>query len=234
MTDPSPLLRPQVERVRLSHPPRLESWDGQGHRSQVELSAWLDHVSDAIGIPSVAGSHQCLVLDVGLPPETPLLEGGRDLDNFLLPVVRRLGASCFTSAWASKRHDSCSWIGITHCDGPRDPGAWSHASATTELSYERQEWKRSVQTQISQQVQHPAPAGPLAVQVLFRVGRGRNWTLLWKPTIDSLGPILGHDPRGRPFRSRDDRIVDPGLHVEEDASLGWRVEAHVWWRPYVG
>ena len=44
--------------------------------------------------------------------------------------------------------------------------------------------------------------------------QGRNWTALWKPTIDVLGPLLGSDPRPhKPHgEARDGRITEIALH----------------------
>jgi hypothetical protein len=48
---------------------------------------------------------------------------------------------------------------------------------------------------------------------------------LWKPLIDSLGPILGEHPSRGPH---DDRIVDLGLHHHVEPDLGHGVTIHLW------
>jgi hypothetical protein len=58
------------------------------------------------------------------------------------------------------------------------------------------------------------------MQVRFGVSIRRNWSTLWKPGIDALGPLLGIQSTGRPFRPDDDRIVDLHLFRVIDDSLG--------------
>ena len=48
----------------------------------------------------------------------------------------------------------------------------------------------------------------------------RNWLDLWKPTIDALDPLLGRTHPDRDWHPRDGRIVDLGLHLDVDPSLG--------------
>ena len=55
--------------------------------------------------------------------------------------------------------------------------------------------------------------GPVSLVVAYELTQGRNWTALWKPTIDALGPLLGSDPRvKKPFgEARDGRITEIAL-----------------------
>lgn len=73
--------------------------------------------------------------------------------------------------------------------------------------------------------------GPVAVDIEFRVSDKRNWSSLWKPAIDALGPVLGIANPARSYMPNDDRIVSLGLHRHIDDSLGWDVELNVWWTP---
>ena len=47
---------------------------------------------------------------------------------------------------------------------------------------------------------------------------GREWTSLWKPTIDGLGPLVGSLPRPAKVLDdpRDGRITDLSVHSAED------------------
>ncbi|WP_233414187.1 hypothetical protein [Nucisporomicrobium flavum] len=63
----------------------------------------------------------------------------------------------------------------------------------------------------------------MALQLAFVVGPRRNWANLGKPTIDSLGPLLGRDPGAREWNVRDGRIVDLGLHCVVDPALRYEV-----------
>jgi len=62
------------------------------------------------------------------------------------------------------------------------------------------------------------------------LSRRRNWTTLWKPAIDALGPVLGVPNPALPFRPDDDRIVDLELQRHLDDTLGNDVVVRVWWR----
>jgi hypothetical protein len=70
----------------------------------------------------------------------------------------------------------------------------------------------------------------LEVQISYRLSSHRNWSTLWKPTIDALGGVLGIPDPARPFMPRDDRIVRLGLHRAIDASLGWDIAIAICWR----
>ena len=74
-----------------------------------------------------------------------------------------------------------------------------------------------------------APPGPLDMDVAIRCSPRRAWFNLWKAIGDNMGPILG-EPPANPFHPADDRIVDLGLHLELNASIGWDVGVQVWWR----
>jgi hypothetical protein len=43
-----------------------------------------------------------LELTIGLPDDVPLASGGRDLDNYLLPVAQRIGANQVVAAFGRK------------------------------------------------------------------------------------------------------------------------------------
>jgi len=65
--------------------------------------------------------------------------------------------------------------------------------------------------------------------IAFTVGAGRAWPNLWKPAIDATGQILGL-PGPRRCHPRDGRIVELGLSVEVDPSLGWDIRLRCWWQ----
>jgi hypothetical protein len=68
------------------------------------------------------------------------------------------------------------------------------------------------------------------LQICFRVSPKINWANLWKPAIDSLGPILGEG--SKPFSPNDDRILRLALHRLVDSNIGFDVELGVWWRSF--
>lgn len=71
----------------------------------------------------------------------------------------------------------------------------------------------------------PDGAGPIRLTVSDDIGPGRNWTSLWKPTIDGHGPLVDSLPR--PAKALDDprdgRITDLSLHSEINVDLGHTV-----------
>jgi hypothetical protein len=64
----------------------------------------------------------------------------------------------------------------------------------------------------------------------WRCSARRNWSALWKPTGDAMGPVLGVANPDRPYHLNDDRIVDLELHRNIDDTLGNDVEVGMWWR----
>jgi hypothetical protein len=69
----------------------------------------------------------------------------------------------------------------------------------------------------------PLADGPVRLDLAFLVGENRNWLALWKPTIDALGPLLGHDSGADEWNPRDGRITQLGLHCETEPNRGWEV-----------
>ena len=55
---------------------------------------------------------------------------------------------------------------------------------------------------------------------------------LWKPTMDSMGPVLGYASQTNPYHPNDDRIVRLQMHKHLDKSLEYDVEITMWWRMY--
>lgn len=96
-------------------------------------------------------------------------------------------------------------------------------AGTVELSvsYEREAYKIAVSDALAGV---PAlPEGPVGVELAFVVGSGRIWLSLWKPTIDALGAILGHDLGATEWNPRDGRITQLALHCETDPDRRWEV-----------
>ena len=95
---------------------------------------------------------------------------------------------------------------------------------------------RGTLEQVDTGLQHgsaPAPdthlVGDLDHRQVPRVNARRNWSTLWKPAIDALGPLLGSPDPERPYRPHDDRIVSLALHRGLDESLGHDVVITAWW-----
>ena len=103
--------RPDVPPLRLPSTPLLESWNSNTDPAQVRLASYVDEVAGLVSLPDTA-DHLALHLRVGLPLSRPLITGGGDLDNYLFPIVRRLGANRFDAVFGAKAHDKDSWIAV--------------------------------------------------------------------------------------------------------------------------
>ncbi|BEL12827.1 hypothetical protein Q0Z83_110180 [Actinoplanes sichuanensis] len=161
-----------------------------------------------------------LSLDLGLPDGVPLLTSN-DLDTFICPLVPRLTAAIrrpFVSVWASKRHAPTSSIAVFQARPARDPGGAQQFQVRTTASIVTDAFRQQIRNQIA--AARALPDGAIAVQLSFVVGPRRAWPNLWKVTIDSLGPLLGHAVDARVADGPDGRITDLGLHCVVDPDMG--------------
>src|SRR3954452_24513563 len=103
---------PRARAIRLKHPPQLASWNRDDHPDQVQLSAYMDYVTE-VAAPILADASDPLAVEliVGLPTTRPITTQ-RDLDNYLQPVIKTLGANRFVAAFARKRHQDHSTLAI--------------------------------------------------------------------------------------------------------------------------
>lgn len=226
MTDMAVVYRRPVGVMRQSVKPQLASWERAGHPSQVKLNRFLGHV-DAIAGPVLAAvsGRVAAELIVGFSDGVSLIDGGHDLDNYLLPVAQRLGPQRVAAIFGRKIHGPSS-LAV----GPAQPdtaGAAPQFSARMAGSYERTEWKQQLHDRLAVQVA-PVDPGPVALTIALTTGPSRNWASLWKPLIDAFGPVLGEDP-ARPFHPHDDRIVSLDLHHTIDSGIAHDVIIDAWW-----
>ncbi|MFD3457608.1 hypothetical protein ACFWVC_36200 [Streptomyces sp. NPDC058691] len=214
--------------------PVLESWDAAGHPSRLRLRAYLDSVVELVG-PVADGQDGSLALslDVGLDDHVALTSGGHDLDNYLFPVIRTLGADRFDAAFARKAHAGSSTIAL----GPATPAApdtddWGgpQLSVRTSVSASSTAWKQGIHRACQAARPEVLPGTPIGLRLCFQVSAARNWSTLWKPAIDALGPLLGVPDPARPYRPNDDRIVELSLHRNIVAALGHDIVITAWWR----
>jgi len=158
-------------------------------------------------------------LDVGLPSTTDFMNG-HDLDNYLYPLARRLtkGGRHIVSASGTKRIADHSYLTV----GPAIPSANVISDRIHQIvvsaSSASPDFKRTIHLALADA--ELLPPGPVSLEVSYIVGPTRNWMNLWKPTIDSLAPLLGDTPGGRPWNPLDGRIVELSLHSAIDANAG--------------
>ncbi len=207
--------------VRLPVSPRLASWNRAGDQDQVRLSGYLD-VAEALLRPRIEqlSGPLALRLDVGLPGPAALLDQ-RDLDNCLLPLAARLsraGTGALACVWGAKQHAGSSLVRIERAvPAETAPPPGCCYTVRTSASSQSTAFKEQIWEQLSGA--GPIPPGPVRMELRFTVGPARNWLNLWKPTIDSLGQILGHGPNAGLWSPLDGRIVDLGLHCRVNPSL---------------
>jgi hypothetical protein len=212
--------------VQLTVEPQLASWDATASASQQRLGRYLTHVQ-AVAAPMMAGVQGRLAVEltVGLAVGVSLTSGGRDLDNYLYPLAKCLGAGQLAAVFGRKVHGvSCLAIDVAQ---PRIPGEPPQFATRMSGSYERPEWKATLRDRLLQARLRLLGPGPVEMDVALTTGPGRNWANVWKPLIDSLGPVLGEDAR-RPFNPADERITSLGLHHTVDNTIGHDVIIDVW------
>lgn len=201
---------------------------GRDHPDQVRLREYLDWLEPRVG-PLLSPQGNALELVIAVPAARPLDSGGGDLDNYVFPVVRRLRHQRFMTVWAAKRHAERSSIAIGPATAAPVPDAsWQFAHAETAEPKDTPAWKHDLDRQIRAQVAMTV-SGPVEIQISYVVEPTWNWAVLWKPTIDALGAIVGEG--SRPFHPLDDRIVRLAVHRKVAARRPRRTSIGVWWRP---
>ncbi len=175
----------------------------------------------------VSTSLLSLELAVGLPKGVPLTSGGRDLDNYLFPLVHRLGAGRFCAVFGRKFPGTPSRLAV-------GPARVLKTVVEPEFvmrvvgSSTRPEWKATIRAQLLAAGVRVVEPGPVALGIAMTTGGGRNWANLWKPLLDAFGPVLG-EPGANPFHPQDDRITNLALYHTIDTSLGHAVIVTAWW-----
>lgn len=221
---------PYSEPNELAVAPRKTSWDAGTATSQIELRKYLDHIAERVESRRADGDGGlALRLDVGLPAGIdPLFE--HDLDNFLHPVIKRLGGSSFVTAWATKAPGERSYVRIEPARPAEPESGWERwaGRATVSTAHER-EWKDQVKAALAGATE--ISPGPVGVQVSLTVGPERSWPNLWKMAIDCLDPLLGRSFPDDEYDPKDGRVVRLGIHVRKDPSVGWDVPFVIRARP---
>jgi hypothetical protein len=209
--------------------PRLASWNKAGDPEQDRLGFYLVHVQE-VAAPYMAGDAQ-LALELVVGMDQRKLTHDSDLDNFLEPVVRRLGAARFSAVFGSKQRQGHSTISV----GPTTPSLEPRPPDLVVApvgSYEQGNWVPQIEAPLRRVGGlDPDGVGPVRLVVAYDLGPTRTWVNLWKTTIDSLGPLLGTVPR--PAKDHDDprdgRIVDLALHQTVHPHAGNDVRISFWW-----
>jgi hypothetical protein len=160
-----------------------------------------------------------LRLDVGIQEGLALLDH-RDLDNYVYPLAGHIMKTWnrpLTSMWATKAIATKSWVRCAEALAKAPPERFITIETTASSGSRR--YKEQVAEALPDA---PLPDGPVTVELAFVVSPARNWTNLWKPTIDALGKLLGSSGE-RPWNPHDGRITELGLHCTVDPQIGPKV-----------
>lgn len=210
--------------------PLLESWNARDDPAQVRLQAYLDDLEARLSpLPEDQPLFLQMEIDVGTPER---VLHHCDLDNFLYPVVRRIGWQRFRLAAATKYAGGGSRIavGIAGVQGCPPPGYWHFFWCRAGSGVEKPEWKQRTRAALAAEGPGVLPPGPVEAHMAWRCSRRRNWAWMWKPTADALGPLLGEPDPAKPFHPDDGRISHLSLHLTRDESEGHNVDVAVWLR----
>ncbi len=182
-----------------------------------------------------------MAVDVQTPEH---LHTHHDLDNYLYPVVRRLGCPRFVLVRGEKRVGGGSYLSIGLALPAPDPGTaegWTCFRHMAGSGAEGKRWKAGLWSALHAARPTALPPGGAEVRLAWRCSKGRdwyqrrNWAAPWKPAIDAMGPALrpaaAQDPTDdKRFQPGDGRIVSLELHLVEDPSMAFDVEVGMWWR----
>lgn len=225
--------RPFAEPVVLTGQPALASWVRRDHPDQIRLEAFFAAVDEdaEFALARIAGD-VAVELTIGLAPEESLTRH-RGLDNYLLPVVSRLGQRRIPAAFARKVQAADSTLSVGPAQYRVEDGA-PMLQVRALGGHERPAWKEQIRDACQARVgPGAAHCGTAELEVSFVVSSTRNWTNLWKPTIDAIaGPLLGVPNPDIPSSPNDDHITRLGLHRTVDDGVGFDVVIRAWWRLY--
>jgi hypothetical protein len=213
---PTFFARPRADRLPLDVAPEPAGSDG--------LDTFLDRAEAVLRprIEQLAGP-LVVALDVALPGDVPLLEG-HDLVGYLLPLADRLRQSTdrdFVSVWGTKSTGERSFLTVAVTEPLAESQAAMEFQIATPAASETITFKKQVRDQLARAL--TLGEGPVALELAFEVGPGRDWLPLWKPTIDSLDPLLGPTVPGESWHPRAGRIVELGLHCRVEPDRGEHV-----------
>jgi hypothetical protein len=137
----------------------------------------------------------------------------RTSTTYAYPLASQLKDPGLVSVWCTKQHSEQSFVRI-QAAREMPPPSTDVLVARTTASYTKPAYKEQIHTAVAGPAE--LPTGPVRLELAFVVGPGRNWLTLWKPTIDSLDPLLGRDPSDRAWHPLDGRITELGMHLTVD------------------
>ncbi|MFC7597502.1 hypothetical protein ACFQU3_19450 [Terrabacter sp. GCM10028922] len=205
--------RPEGEGLTLRKAPQLASWNKATDPDQVRLREYLKDTAELLA-PSLMRGPWALRLDVGLPTGRNLIDLA-DLDNYAFPppyCAARTWCRCGAPSDTRRPHGPL----VVRAQEVAAPE--TTFTKRTSASSQTKAYKEQVRSSVAHATE--LPPGGVHLELAFVVGPRRNWLNLWKPTIDALDPLLGRTRPDRDWHPNDGRIIDLGLHVNVDSSLG--------------
>jgi hypothetical protein len=213
--------------------PLLASWESKQHTAQIRLRSYLDDLRFKVGeLPT--DRPLCLDLRIDVR-DLVRLSRHYDVENYLTPL--------FGSSWFN--HRQFPLVHGTKCVGGGSSltiyeiqpdssatlaNAWHHVAMNAGSSPTLKSWKQRLNDCVASSGFDRIPDGKsLEFHMAWRCSTRRNWVGLWKPTGDSLSPILGYTGDNC-FNPNDDRITTLTFHRFDDNSIGNGIYVGLWWR----
>lgn len=144
-----------------------------------------------------------------------------DLKNLLAPIARALPLRLAVARRAARNR-----LRVTRVERVAPPVEAAHLSCLRTWGPAASRWREDLRQRFLQETIQPLPPGDVSLALSWRCSSLQNWVELWRPTGDSLGPVLGER---RPMRPRLDRVSQLSLHLSHDDRLGMAVDVGYWW-----
>lgn len=153
--------------------------------------------------------------------ELEVADADADLKNLLAPLARALPLRLATVKRASRNR-----LLIARAERTPPPERAYHLSCLRTWGPAASSWREDLRRRFLEEPVSPLEEGPVALSLSWRCSSLQNWVELWRPTGDSLGPVLGER---RPMRPRLERVSELSLHLFHDDRLGMAVDVGFWW-----
>ena len=211
--------------------PLLACWESKTHPAQIRMQSYLDSISQQLTQFDDLESGLCLEYEIDVERQDRMIRH-HDLENYLTPIAQRLGGRRFCLARARKFVGGGSRLRISTCRIEQQSSDlnWPSLSATISGGIDSKAWKSSLVDVANTRVSEPLGPGPVHLEIAWRTDPALNWTRLWKPTGDGLGPLLGYSRVGASFHPQDDRITSIGFHLTHDPKMSRTVDLRVAWK----
>lgn len=214
---------PDNQPLQLRQTPRPMSRNANSDPEQVRLRAYVADTTELVAAVRISDRPWALRIDVGTPHSRDLLSDVADLDNYAHPIANELKNPYLVSVWATKQRDAQQRSYVRIADARVASPPEQVLMVRTTASVEKNAFKDEIKAAVYEAGAQMLPDGvPVRLELSFVIGN-RGWLPLWKPTIDALDPLLGRTYPDNPYHPLDGRIVELGMHMESDPSLGYDV-----------